>query len=137
MNKYTVPVNEPCLLGKEKRYLLKCLNEGFISSSGQFVREFEKKFAKRVNRKFAISVSNGTAALQLAFESLNIKKKEEVILPSFTIISCILPIIRSGAIPILIDSDPVTWNMDVNKIEKKITSKTRVIIAPHIYGFTN
>ena len=67
---------------------------------GKFVREFEKKFAKRLNRKFAVSVSNGTAALQLAFESLNIKKGEEVILPSFTIISCILPIIRSGAIPI-------------------------------------
>ena len=134
MNKYKVPVNEPYLFGNEKKYLLKCLNDGFISSSGQFVKEFEKKFAKRVNRKFAITVSNGTAALQLAFESLNIKKKEEVILPSFTIISCILPVIRSGAIPILIDSDPVTWNMDVNKIEKKITSKTRAIIAPHIYG---
>ena len=134
MNKYKVPVNEPYLFGNEKKYLLKCLNNGFISSSGQFVKEFEKKFAKRVNRKFAITVSNGTAALQLAFESLNIKKKEEVILPSFTIISCILPVIRSGAIPVLIDSDPVTWNMDVNKIEKKITSKTRAIIAPHIYG---
>jgi len=134
MNKYKVPVNEPYLFGNEKKYLLKCLNDGFISSSGQFVKEFEKKFARRVNRKFAITVSNGTAALQLAFESLNIKKKEEVILPSFTIISCILPVIRSGAIPVLIDSDPVTWNMDVNKIEKKITSKTRAIIAPHIYG---
>ena len=116
MNKYKVPVNEPYLFGNEKKYLLKCLNNGFISSSGQFVKEFEKKFAKRVNRKFAITVSNGTAALQLAFEALNIKKKEEVILPSFTIISCILPVIRSGAIPVLIDSDPVTWNMDVNKI---------------------
>ena len=134
MNKYKVPVNEPYLFGNEKKYLLKCLNDGFISSSGQFVKEFEKKFARRVNRKFAVTVSNGTAALQLAFESLNIKKKEEVILPSFTIISCILPVIRSGAIPVLIDSDPVTWNMDVNKIEKKITSKTRAIIAPHIYG---
>ena len=100
MNKYIVPVNEPYLIGKEKKYLLKCLTDGFISSSGKFVREFEKKFAKRLNRKFAISVSSGTAALQLAFESLNIKKGEEVILPSFTIISCILPIIRSGAIPI-------------------------------------
>ena len=76
MNKYKVPVNEPYLFGNEKKYLLKCLNDGFISSSGQFVKEFEKKFAKRVNRKFAITVSNGTAALQLAFESLNIKKKE-------------------------------------------------------------
>ena len=134
MNKYKVPVNEPYLFGNEKKYLLKCLNDGFISSSGQFVKEFEKRFAKRVNRKFAVTVSSGTAALQLAFESLNIKKREEVILPSFTIISCILPVIRSGAIPVLIDSDPVTWNMDVNKIEKKITSKTRAIIAPHIYG---
>jgi len=132
--KFTVPVNEPCLFGNEKKYLLKCIKDGFISSTGQFVNDFERKFAKRLNRKFAISVSNGTAALQLAFEALNIKKKEEVILPSFTIISCILPIIRCGAIPILIDSDPITWNMDVKKIEDKITSKTRAIIAPHIYG---
>jgi len=132
--KFIVPVNEPCFFGNERKYLLKCIKDGFISSVGQYVKEFERKFAKRLNRKFAISVSNGTAALQLAFESLNIKKKEEVILPSFTIISCILPIIRCGAIPILIDSDPITWNMDVKKIEDKITSKTRAIIAPHIYG---
>ncbi len=72
--------------------------------------------------------------MQLAFEALNIKKKEEVILPSFTIISCVLPVIRSGAIPVLVDSDPNTWNMDVSKIEKKITSRTRAIITPHIYG---
>jgi len=132
--KFTVPVNEPYFFGNEKKYLLKCIRDGFISSVGQYVKEFERKFAKRLNRKFAISVSNGTAALQLAFESLNIKKEEEVILPSFTIISCILPIIRCGAIPILIDSDPITWNMDVKKIEDKITSKTRAIVAPHIYG---
>tara|TARA_B100001123_G_scaffold448026_1_gene607513 strand:+ start:1142 stop:2266 length:1125 start_codon:yes stop_codon:yes gene_type:complete len=134
MKKYKVPVNEPYLFGNEKKYLLKCLKDGYISSSGKFVKKFEEKFAKRVNRKFAISVSNGTAALQLAFEALNIKKKEEVILPSFTIISCVLPVIRSGAIPVLVDSDPNTWNMDVSKIEKKITSRTRAIIAPHIYG---
>ena len=134
MNKYKVFVNEPLLIGNEKKYLLKCINDGFVSSSGPFVKEFEKKFAKRVNRRFAISVTSGTAALQLAFESLNIKKKDEVILPTFTIISCILPVIRNGAIPILIDSDPITWNMDVSKIEKKITSKTKAIIAPHIYG---
>ena len=94
MKRYRVPVNEPHLVGNEKKYLVKCITQGYVSSSGHFVEKFEKKFAKRVNRKFAISVSNGTAALQLAFESLNIKKKDEVILPSFTIISCILPIIR-------------------------------------------
>ena len=134
MKKIKVYVNEPYLFGNEKKYLNKCIEDGFVSSSGPFVEKFEKKFAKRIKRKFAISVSNGTAALQLAFEALNIKKNDEVILPSFTIISCILPVIRSGAIPVLVDSDPHTWNMDVNKVEKKITSKTKAIIAPHIYG---
>ena len=134
MKKFKVPVNEPNLSGNEKKYLQKCIRDGFVSSSGPFVEKFEKKFAKRLKRKFAISVSNGTAALQLAVESLNIKKKDQVILPSFTIISCILPIIRCGAVPILVDSDPVTWNMDVKKIEDIITSKTKAIIAPHIYG---
>ena len=127
-------VNEPSVKGNEKKYLNKAINDGFISSSGPFVEKFEKQFAKRVNRKFAVSVSNGTAAIQLAVEALNIKKKDEVILPSFTIISCTLPLIRCGAKPILVDSDPQTWNMDVNKVEKKITPRTKAIIAPHIYG---
>ena len=134
MKKFKVPVNEPYLYGNEKKYLQKCIRDGFVSSNGPFVEKFEKKFAKRLKRKFAISVSNGTAALQLAFESLNIKKKDQVILPSFTIISCILPVIRSGAVPILVDSNPDTWNMDVEKIEDIITPKTKAIIAPHIYG---
>ena len=134
MRKYIVPVNEPQFLGNEKKYLLRCINDGFVSSAGSFVEKFEKKFAKKVNRKFAISVVNGTAALQLAFESLNLKKGDEVILPSFTIISCILPVIRCGAKPVLVDSDPVTWNMNVNQVKEKITSKTKAIIAPHIYG---
>ncbi len=134
MKKYIVPVNEPHLLGNEKKYLLRCIQDGFISSAGPFVEKFEKKFAKKVNRRFAISVSNGTAALQLAFESLNLKKGDEVILPSFTIISCILPVVRCGAKPVLVDSDPITWNMNVNQVQEKITSKTKAIIAPHIYG---
>ncbi len=134
MKKMKVPVNEPNLLGNEKKYLNQCIKSGFISSSGPFVEKFEKKFARKVGRKFAISVSNGTAALQLAFESLKIKKRSEVILPSFTIISCVLPIIRCGAVPVLIDSDPYTWNLDVTKIEEKVNSKTKAIIAPHIYG---
>jgi len=134
IKKFKVPVNEPYLLGNEKKYLLQCVKSGFISSSGPFVKKFEEKFAKKINRKYAISVSNGTAALQLAFESLNLKKNDEVILPSFTIISCILPVIRCGATPVLVDSDPVTWNMNVKQVEKKITTKTKAIIVPHIYG---
>ena len=134
VNSLKVKVNEPLISGNEKKYLLKCLSSGYISSGGSFVTEFENKFAKKVKRKYGISVSNGTAAIQLAFESLNLKKGDEVILPSFTIISCILPIIRAGLTPVLVDSDFKTWNMDVNQVEKKITSKTKAIIAPHIYG---
>jgi perosamine synthetase len=134
MNKIKVSVNEPLLRGNEKKYLLNCLDDCYISSAGKYIDQFENKFAKKVNRKYAIAVSNGTVALQLAFDSLDIKKNDEIILPSFTIISCILPIIRLGAKPIVIDSDFKTWNMDVSKIEEVITKKTKAILVPHIYG---
>ena len=129
-----VKVNEPLLKGNEKKNLLSCLKDNSISSTGKFVIEFEKKFAKYINRKYAIAVSSGTAALQLAVESLNLKKGEEIILPAFTIISCILPIIRMGIKPILVDSDLRTWNMNVDEIEPKISKKTKAIMVPHIYG---
>ena len=132
--KIKIPVNEPLLNGNEKKYVNQCLKSGYISSSGPLVKKFEDKFAKRLNKKYAISISNGTAALQVAFESLDIKKGDEVIVPSFTIISCILPVIRAKAKPVLIDSDPSTWNIDVTKIKEKITKKTKLIILPHIYG---
>ena len=132
-NKF-IPVNEPLIGNEEKKYLLKCINDKQISSSGPFVQEFENKFAKRVNRKYAVSVSNGTAAIQLAFESLNLKKGDEVILPAFTIISCILPIVRLGLKPVLVDCDSKTWNMDVEKTIDLISSKTKAILIVHIYG---
>ena len=131
---YKIYVNQPDLWGNEKKYLNKAFDSSFISSSGNFIKEFEYKFSKKVNRKYAVSVSNGTVALQIAIEALGIKKGDEVILPSFTIISCILPIIRIGAIPILVDCNFDTWNMDINSVKKKITKKTKLIIAPHIYG---
>ena len=134
MKKKIIPVNEPLIGGEEKKYLLKCIENNEVSSSGSFVKEFEKKFAKKIKRKFAISVSNGTAAIQLAFESLNLKKGDEVILPAFTIISCILPIIRLGAKPILVDCDPQTWNMDTEETINLITKKTKAIILVNIYG---
>ena len=129
-----VPVNEPLLDGNEKKYLLECIDSGWISSEGPFVEEFEGKFAERVGRKYAVAVSNGTAAIDLAVEALGIGHGDEVILPAFTIISCVLQIVRSGAIPVLVDSDPDTCNMDVSQIEAKITSKTKAIMVVHIYG---
>jgi perosamine synthetase len=129
-----IPVNEPLLNGNEKKYLIECIDTGWISSEGPFVKEFEEKFSAKVGRKYGIAVCNGSAALDVAVAALGIKEGDEVIMPTFTIISCANAIIRAGAIPVLIDSDPYTWNMDVNQIESRITPKTRAIMVVHIYG---
>jgi len=129
-----VPVNEPLLNGNEKKYLNQCIDTGWISSEGPFVSQFEDRFAKIVNRKYAVAVCNGTAAIDLAIDALEIGPGDEVILPTFTIISCITQIIRVGAVPVLVDSEPTTWNMDVSAIESCITSRTKAIMLIHIYG---
>lgn len=129
-----IPVNEPLLNGNELKYLRQCIKTGWISSEGPFVKEFEEKFSSKVSRKYGIAVANGTAALELAVRALGISDGDEVIMPTFTIISCAAAIIRNGAKPVLVDSDPQTWNMAVDKIEEKITKKTKAIMVVHIYG---
>jgi perosamine synthetase len=129
-----IPVNEPLLNGNEKKYLEECIDTGWISSEGPFVKKFEEEFSKRAGRKFGIAVCNGTAALEAAVLALGIGKNDEVIMPAFTIISCASAIIRAGAVPVLVDSEPDTWNMNVSQIESKITSRTKAIMAVHIYG---
>src|SRR6056300_808283 len=111
-----IAVNEPLLDGNEKKYLAECIDTGWISSEGPFVRRFEEQFAARVGRKHGIAVTNGTAAIDAAVEALGIGPGDEVILPTFTIISCVMHIVRSGATPVSVDSDPLTWNMDVSQI---------------------
>jgi len=129
-----IPVNEPLLGQNEKKFLIECIDSGWISSEGPFVEKFEKQIAAISKRDYGVAVSSGTAALDVAIEALGISKGDEVIMPSFTIISCINQIVRVGAKPILIDSDPNTWNMDINQIEDKITSRTKAIMVVHIYG---
>lgn len=129
-----IPVNEPQLNGNEKKYLAECIDTGWISSEGSFVKRFEEEFAARSGRNHGIAVTNGTAAIDAAVEALGIGTGDEVILPTFTIISCVLQIIRSGAMPVLVDCDSLTWNMDVNQIEAKITPRTKAIMVVHIYG---
>ncbi|WP_067585766.1 DegT/DnrJ/EryC1/StrS family aminotransferase [Endozoicomonas ascidiicola] len=129
-----IPVNEPLLDGNEKKYLLECIETGWISSEGPFIKEFEQKFAARMGRKHGIAVCNGTAAIDASIEALEIGPGDEVIMPTFTIISCISQIVRNGGIPVLVDSDPLTWNMDVTQIEAKITSRTKAIMVVHIFG---
>lgn len=129
-----ISVNEPLLNGNEEKYLVECIRTGWISSEGPFIHRFEEAFAKQLGRKQAIAVANGTAALDVAVAALEIGPGDEVILPTFTIISCIAQIVRSGATPVLVDSDPLTWNMDINQVESKITPHTKAIMAVHIYG---
>jgi perosamine synthetase len=129
-----IPVNEPLLAGNEKRYLAECIDSGWISSDGPFVERFEAAMAARAGRRHGVAVCNGTAALDVAIEALGIGPGDEVILPAFTIISCIAQIVRSGATPVLVDSDPRTWSMDVRQIEARVTARTRAILTVHVYG---
>lgn len=129
-----IPVNEPLLDGNEKRYLGECIDTGWISSEGPFVERFERGMAERVGRRHGVAVCNGSAALDAAIEALGLGPGDEVILPAFTIISCIAQIVRCGATPVLVDSDPATWNMDVNTIDALVTPHTRAILVVHIYG---
>ena len=129
-----IPVNTPLLAGNEKKYLIECIESGWISSEGPFVEKFESKFAALVERQYAIAVSNGSAALDAAVAALEIGFGDEVILPSFTIISCAAAVVRAGAIPVVVDADPETWNADVETIGAAITSRTKAIMAVHIYG---
>ncbi|MEO8471028.1 MAG: DegT/DnrJ/EryC1/StrS family aminotransferase [Chryseolinea sp.] len=134
MIEYFVPVNTPLLEGNEKKYLNECIDTGWISSEGSFLTRFESGFSSYVDRKYGVAVSSGSAALDIAIHALGIEKGDEVIMPTFTIISPALSVVRAGAIPVLVDSDPVTWNMDVGQISAKINSRTKAIVVVHIYG---
>jgi perosamine synthetase len=129
-----IPVNSFHLKGNEKKYINDCIDSGWISGEGQYIEKFENQFSQYVGRDFGIAVANGSAALDIAVLATEIGPGDEVIIPTFTIISPALSIVKAGATPVLVDSDPITWNMDVTQVEAKITSKTRAIIAVHIYG---
>ncbi|HEC25940.1 MAG TPA: DegT/DnrJ/EryC1/StrS family aminotransferase [Gammaproteobacteria bacterium] len=129
-----IPVNEPLLDGNELVFVKEAIETGWISSEGPCVTKFEEEFSWRVGKKFGVAVANGTAALDVAVAALEITEGDEVIMPAFTIISCATAIVRSGAKPVLVDCNPITWNMNVSEVEAKITPRTRAIMVVHIYG---
>lgn len=129
-----IPVNEPLIGERESEYVMECLRTGWISSAGRFIEEFEQHWASYCGMKHGIAVSNGTAALQVALGVIGLKPGDEVIMPTFTIVSCALAVIYNGARPVLVDSEPGTWTMDAGQIEEKITEKTKAIMPVHIYG---
>ncbi|MBN1217719.1 MAG: DegT/DnrJ/EryC1/StrS family aminotransferase [Anaerolineae bacterium] len=129
-----IPVCEPTLSGNEKNYVIECLDTNWISSVGGFIPRFEEKFAVECGCKYGVTCANGTVALHLALAALGLESGDEVIIPTFTMIATINAVTYTGATPVLIDSEPDTWNMDVGQLADKITPKTRAIVPVHTYG---
>jgi len=134
MEKNFIPVCEPLLGGNEKKYVDDCVSTGWISSSGKYVTDFEKAFCNYCGVKYGVAVCNGTIAIHLALVSLGIKTGDEVIIPNFTMIATAFAVVYTGAKPVFVDASPFDWNIDVDKIEQKITPKTKCIIPVSIFG---
>jgi perosamine synthetase len=129
-----IPVNEPHMPANAESYVLDCIKTGWISSAGSYIERFEKSFADYFQVPHAITVSNGTTALHVAIAALGIGPGDEVILPDLTIISCPLAIHYVGAVPVVVDVEPTTGNIDPKLIEQAITKKTKAIMVVHLYG---
>ncbi len=130
-----IPVSTPELQGgNEEDYILDCIRTGWISSEGAYVKKFEQAWADYCSVSEGIAVSSGTAALHVALKCLQLEPGDEIIMPSFTIISCATAVLDSGAKPVLVDCTADTWTMDTAAIEEKITPRTRAIMVVHIYG---
>jgi len=127
-------LDDPNLGDLEKKYLSEAIDSNFVSIVGPFVNEFEEKFAQYVGSGRAVSTQSGTAALHMILYELGIGERDEVIVPSFTFIATINPILYVGAKPVIVDMDPITWNIDPQEIKKAITKKTKAIIPVHVYG---
>ena len=130
-----IPVFEPPVGEEEIAEVVAALRRGEISGSfGKSLPEFEKLFSEYVGCKYGVAVSNGTVALQLAVEAAGIGVGDEVLVSACTNIASALAIIYNGAVPVPVDSEPDTWNLNLDLVEGLITDKTRAIMPVHIYG---
>ncbi len=114
--------------------MTEAVESGWISSAGRYIEEFEAGWAAYCGRRHGIAVSNGTTALHAAVAALGLGPGDEVILPTFTIVSCVTAVLAVGAVPVLVDSDPALWTMDVGQLEARVTEKTRAVMPVHMYG---
>ena len=132
--KKIINVCEPLLTKNAKKYVLDCISSEWISSAGKYLKDFENKWANYCGAEDGIAVTNGTSALQVAFKSLNLKHGDEVIMPSFTIISCATAVIEAGAKPVFVDCYADTWCLNVEEVKKKINKNTKAILVVHMFG---
>jgi perosamine synthetase len=129
-----IPVCEPALEGNETRYVLDCVNTGWISSAGKYIPLFEQAFSGKVGCEYGVACVSGTTAIHLILAALGLGPGDEVIIPTFTMIATAYAVSYTGAQPVLVDSERNTWNMDVAQIEARITDRTRAIVVVHTYG---
>jgi perosamine synthetase len=129
-----IPVCEPLLAGNELQYISDAVSTGWISSSGKYVEAFEQTFASYCGVKYGVAVCNGTVALHLMLVAAGIGKGDEVIIPSFTMAASAFAVCYTGALPVFVDVDKDTWNIDTTMIEENITGRTKAIMPVHIFG---
>jgi perosamine synthetase len=129
-----IPVSEPLIGDNVLPLVRECIETGWISSDGRFVGEFERKWSSYCGAEYGVAVSNGTAALQIAVAALKLEPGSEIIMPSWTIISCAIAILEAGCIPVLVDCDPETWCMNLDEVECKVSPRTRAVMPVHMFG---
>lgn len=129
-----ISVAMPNLCGNEKNYVDDCIESTWISSGGKYIEKFEEAFASFCGSKYAMSCSNGTVAIHLALIALGVKAGDEIIMPDLTYIATANAVKYCGAVPVFVDINEETWNIDAEKVEEKITKKTKGIIVVHLYG---
>ncbi len=132
-NKKYIRVCEPYITKKEIDFVSRAVKEGNISSTAKYVELFEKAFAKKFGIKYAVAVNSGGSALFLALWALGVRGGDEVIVPTFTMVATANAVVQCRAKPVFVDCEE-NGNIDVKKIEEKITQKTKAIIPVHIYG---
>lgn len=129
-----IPVCSATFDGNEVAYLTRCIESGWVSSSGPFVKEFEERFAAVVGVSHAVTASSGTAALHLALLGLDIGPGDEVVVPALTMIATGNAVLYTGATPVVVDVDPATGNLDPDAVRRAVTPRTRAVFAVHLYG---
>jgi perosamine synthetase len=130
----TIPVAHPVLDGNEKKYVLECLESGWISSIGPFIGSFEESFARFCGATHAIACNNGTSALHLALAALGAGPGDEIIVPTLTFVATANAVRYCGAQPVFVDSQACTMNLNPDLLEQAVTERTKGIIAVHLYG---
>lgn len=129
-----ISVAEPKLTGREREYVLDCIDSTWISSAGKYITAFEESFARFCGVRHAIATNNGTTALHLALVALDLKPGDEVLIPTTTYIATANAVRYCGAEPVLVDVCPETMNLDPKDLERRLTPRTKGIIPVHLYG---